>query len=287
MSLPPVAVGLSVREPWFDALHRLPTPLRRGSGDAVPLDVIEVIVDRMLASRRQRRAYIALSERFPVIAHGVYLGIGDARGVDRTYLERVGRACADLGARWYGEHLCFLNGDGTPLEHFGPLGDDADTLRVLRANIDVVRSVCPTPFVLENPADVLGYLADGPAPGERLGRAFSRAVTHADVGALLDLTNLVYNARNDGYEAARFLDELPWDRVVQVHLAGGKEVHGLWIDSHEAAIEDEALRLLSDVVQRAPQLRAVIVEWDESLPELDGALGEVERARRVVKDAGR
>ena len=47
---------------------------------------------------------------------------------------------------------------------------------------------------------------------------------------------------------------------------------GLWIDSHDRAVHDEALALLAEVAPRAPNLRAVTLEWDEDIPPLDNRL---------------
>ena len=273
-----VAVGLSVREPWFPALRRLPRKR---------LDVLEVIVERVAGSKRWASAYAALARKWPIVAHGVELGIGDAGGLDPQHLVRVAEICRALDARWFGEHLAFLNKDGVPLGHFGPLDADDETLATLMQNAAEVRRVTGRPLLLENPADILGFGATGPDAGARLGANFARALDACEAGALLDVTNLLYNARNDGYDPMSFLEALPMERVVQVHLAGGRRVHGLWIDSHESEVEEESLELLMAVAQRAPQLRAVVVEWDEELPALEVALDVVERARRALVLAGR
>src|SRR5262249_38404982 len=150
-------------------------------------------------------------------------------------------ALRDLHVQWYSEHLAFLRPEGAWLGHFGPVGDDEDALALLQENAARVRAGAPCPLLLENPADVLGLLGSGPEAGRRAGRAYGRALIAAGAGALLDLTNLVLNARNDGYDPGEFLAELPWDRVVQVHLAGGHRQDGLWIDSHAHDVDAEAL----------------------------------------------
>ena len=284
---PRVAVGIGAREAWFPALGRL----RRDA-----LDVLEVIVERVGASRAREREYQRLARRWPVVAHGVALGIGDARGCNAAHVKAAARVCERLGARWYGEHLCFLHGGPageTPLEHFGPLDDDADTLVVLAANAAEVRAALPCPLLLENPADVLGFPAggdsagDAASPSEARAGAFGRALAACEAGAVLDVTNLLYNARNDGLDAREYIGALPLDRVVQVHVAGGQRVHGLWIDSHDRDVETETLALVTHVARRAPQLRAVTLEWDDDLPPLDDALTTVTRIRGALAEAGR
>ena len=63
-----IAVGLSLRPAWIDALRRCP---RRA------VDVLEVMIDDVIhAPRRPVRELRALARRWPVLAHGVALGIG-------------------------------------------------------------------------------------------------------------------------------------------------------------------------------------------------------------------
>ncbi len=274
----PVSVGLSLREPWVPGLLR-------GRKDSV--DVLEVMIDDLLGLSSERlRTLRRLGRRWPLLAPGVDLGIGDAQGLDPAYVSAVSAACRRLGARWYTEHLCFLRAGGIELSHFAPLDDEPDTLAALARNAALVREQVGRPLLLENPADILGMFSTDPQPGRRLGRAYTSCLHAASAGALLDLTNLLYDARNGGWPVEDFFAELDFDRVVQIHLAGGFERGGLWVDSHSRPVEAQTYALLSEVAGRASNLRAVIVEWDEDLPGLDGALAEVERARAALLKGG-
>jgi uncharacterized protein len=269
--VPNVPVGIGVRDPWLADLLVL--------DDRGAVDVLEVMIDDGLERGPRRDSWRRLGARWPLIAHGTELGIGDAAGPDPTYVARVAAALADLHVHWYSEHLSFLRAASIDLGHFAPLSDDDASRATLAANAAKVREAVGCPLLLENPADVLGWEASGPAAAATLGRAFARALEAARCGALLDLTNLLYGARNDGYDAADFLDALEWDRVVEVHLAGGHLHDGLWIDAHDHPVDDEALELLGEVARRASRLRAVIIERDDRLPGLGALLDEVARVR--------
>jgi uncharacterized protein (UPF0276 family) len=270
-----VAVGLSLRDSWIDELLSI--------SDRSVLDVLEVMVDDALDLGPRAKRWRALGARWPLIAHGTDLGIADAKGVDTGYVARVKSALGWLRARWYGEHFAFLGGLG----HFAPAGSDPESLALLAESSRQVQDGLPCPLILENPADVLGLAALGAEPGRASGAAFRRALEAADVGALLDLSNLVFSARNERYDPADYLEELPWERVVEVHLAGGFEHEGLWIDAHDRDVDREALELLSMVAKRAPNLRAVIIERDEHLPPLAELLGELQEVKIVLAQEGR
>jgi len=276
-----IAVGLSLRPDWIPALARA----RKTS-----VDVLEVMIDDLVhAPAKHVRQLRRLGRRWPILAHGVGLGIGAAQGLDLSYVDAIAEACARVRARWYTEHLCFVRAGGVELGHFVAVDDDRESLEVLARNAAEVRARVDRPLLLENPADVLGPPRHArqptPAPGRRLARAYTRSLHAAEAGALLDLTNLLYDARNSGWAVDEFWLELDFERVVEIHLAGGVEFRGLWIDSHSRPVETEALALLAEVVTRAPNLRAVIIEWDEQLPTIERMLAEVARVRQVVAEA--
>jgi uncharacterized protein (UPF0276 family) len=271
-----VSVGLSVRDEHLDGLLAL--------GDRSVVDVLEVMIDDGLRPGPRRDAWRRLGAKWPLLAHGTELGIGDAAGPSPAYLRAVGSALREVHAQWYSEHLSFLRAGGVDLGHFAP-GDGDDFLAALQESAAAVAAACPCPVLLENPADVLGWGADRGASW--LGASYRACLDAAGAGALLDLTNLVLSARNDGYRAEDFLEALDWSRVVEVHLAGGRHDGTLWIDSHDHDVDDEALGLLGDVARRAPSLRAVVIERDEHVPPLDRMLDEVARVREVVSKAGR
>jgi uncharacterized protein (UPF0276 family) len=274
-----VAVGIGLRDPHIEPLMALT--------DRSVIDVLEVMIDEALEPGPKRDAWRRLGARWPLIAHGTELGICDAAGPDPHYLEHIFETAKALYVHWYSEHLSFLRGGDVSLGHFAPMFDDEDSYATLAQSGEAVRAGLPCPLLLENPADILGAGADHPQAGAKLGRHFRRALQAADCGALLDLTNLVYNARNDHYEPQAFIDALDLDRVVEIHLAGGRQVDGLWLDSHDQAVDADALALLEEVARRAPQLRAVIVERDGRIPALPVLLAELDQVRLSLQRAGR
>ena len=274
-----VAVGIGLRDPWVEELLAL--------RDRRALDVLEVMIDDALGDRARRATWRRLGARWPLVAHGTDLGIADAAGPDPAYVRGIAAVLGELHVRWYSEHLCFLRAGGVDLGHFGPVVVDDAALAAIACAAAAVRRATPCPLLLENPADVLGLGASGPGAGRALGAGYARALEAAEAGALLDLTNLVLNARNDGFDPGEFLAELPGERIVQVHLAGGHEAAGLWIDGHDTDVDAEALGLLAEVARRAPALRAVVIERDERLPPLASLLAEVDDARRALARAGR
>ena len=85
---------------------------------------------------------------------------------------------------------------------------------------------------------------------------------------------------NHGDDPRAFLDRLPMDRVVQLHIAGGHWHDGQLVDSHARPTAPEVWDLVDEVVARAP-VRGIILERDEDLPPFGDLLAELDRAREL------
>jgi len=84
----------------------------------------------------------------------------------------------------------------------------------------------PVPFAVETGVNYLQ-----PCAGEMSDGAFVAAVAEAaDCGIVLDLHNLWANETERPPAGGAVLAELPLERIWEVHLAGGSEFQGYWLD---------------------------------------------------------
>ena len=145
-----------------------------------------------------------------------------------------------------------------------------------------LRDRIPTPLILEN------ITSPVVVPGAEMDEAeFVAAVLdRTGCGLLCDVTNLYTNAVNHDLDLDRVLDRWPWDRVVQLHFAGGHWHDGALVDSHGHPTPPEVWRVLDEAVMRAP-VRGIILERDENLPPLAELLDELARARAIGRRHGR
>jgi uncharacterized protein (UPF0276 family) len=161
-----------------------------------------------------------------------------------------------------------------------PFIEEAVDNVVRRATL--VRERLGLPVAIEN---ISYYFV--PGEPEMTEASFLRAVLErGELGLLLDVNNVFVNAANFGFDARSFIDELPLDRVVQIHVAGHehKPEHGRIIDTHGADAPDGVLDLLAHVVERTGPV-PVVLERDHHIPELPGLLAELERVREVYDRA--
>ena len=131
-------------------------------------------------------------------------------------------------------------------------------------------------FAIETPVNYLP-----PLPGEIPDGEFVAAVAEAaDCRILLDLHNVLCNARNGRQSVADFILALPLDRICEIHVAGGESVSGFWVDSHSGLAEPELLGIAAELIPRLPQLQAIVFEI---LPERVAATGLAAIARQLAQ----
>jgi uncharacterized protein (UPF0276 family) len=74
---------------------------------------------------------------------------------------------------------------------------------------------------------------------------------------LLDLHNVTRPPLNAGFEPWRYVERLPLERVIEIHVSGGNESDPRWLpsrrvlrlDSHDNAVPEEVWRLAERVVR--------------------------------------
>ena len=218
------------------------------------------------------------------LVHSVSLPVGNSRPHDPRALELLRRSITALDAPYASEHLSFNRFDDGAERHWTgfllPPVQDQHGVDNAASRIDEMRRAVGVPVAFETGVNYLR-----PQPGELSDGVFVRKVAEAaDCGVLLDLHNLLTNERNGRAPLRAVFDEIPRERVWEIHLAGGREYRGYWLDSHSSHIEDDLFSMARAVVGECPNLRAIIFEiLDDYIDERSGdALREDVRRLRCL-----
>ncbi|MGJ0509690.1 MAG: DUF692 domain-containing protein [Methylocystis sp.] len=247
------------------------------------VDFLEIIADHYFdAAPEKLQELDLLCAHFPVVAHGLDLSIGGAEGVEPAYLEKLARLIARIDPPWWSEHLCFTRAGGVEIGHLAALPYTREAIDVVARNVEQVRKRIRAPLVLENITTVVRV------PGAEMDEPefLTQVLARTGCGWLCDVANLYTNAVNQSVDLDATFERWPWDRLVQIHYAGGRWRDGVLIDSHDAATSEAVWALYDRIVARAP-VKGVILERDERLPPFDELLGEVARARTTLREHGR
>lgn len=194
------------------------------------------------------------------IVHGVGFPVGGTLPPEREQLIPFIEMIRSLEAPWASEHLGFSRVNG-PVDTFNtgfflPPLQTTETVAVVAANISELSAQLPVPFAFETGVNYLQ-----PIPGEMSDGVFFRAVAEAsNCGILLDLHNLWCNQVNGRQGVLNTLRELPLERVWEVHLAGGDDMNGYWLDAHSDLVPPALMRLARDIIPCLPNLKALVFE---------------------------
>lgn len=265
--MPVVGVGLGYREEIAD--HTIENK------DSI--DFLEVISDHYLNFGPVEMKDLEKAREFQIIPHGIELSIGNTGEVDVDYLKKLNKFLQSIDAPWWSDHLCFTGVQGNRLHDLLPLPHSKEAVEHVVRRIKKVREYIEIPLLLEN---ISSYLV---MPGSEMTEAqfVGEIIEQADCGLLLDVNNLYVNSVNHNFDAMDYLDSLPIERVVQVHVAGHRRVDNLLIDTHGAKISKPVFDLLSEVVSRT-EVKAILLERDQLFPRFSSILAELDKIREVA-----
>jgi uncharacterized protein len=216
----------------------------------------------------------------PKLFHSVGLPVGSSRPIAEEQLPPLEIMAQRLAPAWMSEHLSFNAFQGQTgwigTGFFLPPLQASETVQASAARIRVLQRAVDVPIAFETGVNYLSPQPNQMADGE----FFAAVAGAADCGIVLDLHNLWANERNGRQRVEDVLHQIPLDRVWEIHLAGGMELDGYWLDSHSSGVPEAVLELAASWIPRFPNLGAILFEMlDEHVMRLgmDGVARQLER----------
>ena len=216
-----------------------------------------------------------VTERYPVALHGVSLSVGSTDPLDHDYLRKLKGLAERTNAHWVSDHLCWTGVLGRNTHDLLPLPYDEATLRHVVGRVRDVQDFLERPLVLENPSTYLAFASSTITEWDFL----TRLATEADCGLLLDVNNVYVSAFNHGYDPFDYIDAIPAERVVQIHLAGHTNKGTHIIDTHSDRVLEQVWELYRHATARQNGAAATLLEWDQEIPDFDTVHQEALKAR--------
>lgn len=259
-----------------------------------PLDVLEILFDSVmrpldgpgLIGPGSARALNEAAAKFPIIGHSNY---GGDFGFDDLMSTSAVRRHVPLARKfkvpWVSNH-CFYSDSSWSDVWSSPLQFSEAEVERAGARARSLQALYAVPLAHENAA----YYRTCPGSEMPEEEFLARLVEISGTYLHLDLHNLYANALNHGpagYSISRFLDTIPLERVICVHMAGGRWLDGQYHDLHDTQVPDPVWDLLDEVLSRASP-GAVILEYEtQALRVGDAPAGIQETIDLILEDLDR
>jgi uncharacterized protein len=268
--LPNLGIGIGFREPFRADLFL----------HQEKIDFLEITADHYFdANPKKIEELDLLNEHFPLIPHGLNLSLGSAEGIDESYLEKFAELVEKTNPAWFSDHLCFTGSNGINIGHLAPVPYTNEAIKVFVRNISRVKDTIKKPFILEN----ITYNVRFPSSEMSEAEFITTILEETDCGLLLDVTNLYINSINFGIDWRKVLDDLPLERVVQLHFVGHHKHGNRLIDAHANKTNDEIWEVFRAVGERC-DVKGAILERDENFPPFAEILEEIETAKTIFAE---
>jgi uncharacterized protein len=221
----------------------------------------------------------------PIVCHSIGFSLGSAEIHSSKYAAQIAAWAQRFDFPWISDHLSFVqlpraSGHGHDAGIAVPLPYDVEMLDLVVNKVRNIQEITGRPFLVENNVYFIQY------PEQELSEAdfLNQLTRKTGCGILLDLHNLYANCRNHRTDPIKFMDEVDLSKVVEIHIAGGSELAGMYADSHSGPCPEAVWDLLENVLPRAPNVSGVTFEFHDSyFPVLkaEGIRRELGRARQL------
>lgn len=268
LNLPDIGFGVGLRTTHFPYLMQN-DPL---------VDWFEIISENFMDDFGYARHVLEkiASER-PVVMHGVSLSIGSTEPLNHDYLIKLKELADFIQPQWISDHLCWTGINHANTHDLLPMPFTKESLAHTTARIQQVQDFLQRPLILENPSSYLEFQASTMPEWDFL----SELVKQSGCGLLLDVNNVYVSAFNHGFDAAFYIDQLPHDHIVQMHIAGPTHCGEYLIDTHDKPVPTQVWELYQQA-QALTGGTATLLEWDADIPDYPDLVSELFKAKSVL-----
>ncbi len=244
------------------------------------VDWFEAISENYMVPGGQPLANLdRIRDRYPVVLHGVSMSIASTTPLDLDYLNDLKALAARVEPVFISDHLAWSGVHGVNLHDLLPVPYTEEALDHVAQRIHKVQDVLGRALVVENVSSYVQFSHSEMTEWEFI----SELTRRTGCWLLFDVNNVFVAAFNHGFDAKRFIDGIPADRVVQFHLAGHEHNTSHIIDTHDALVCDEVWDLYRLAIERFGPV-STMIERDDHIPPYADMVAELERAREIAAE---
>jgi uncharacterized protein (UPF0276 family) len=269
VNLKNLGIGIGLRIPHYDdILAKKPA-----------IDWFEIISENFMGEGG-KPLYILdkILEHYPVVQHGVSLAIGSPTPLDFTFLDRLKKLARRTKTPWISDHLCWGQVPGSHFHDLLPLPYTKEAIDYVSERARIIQDYLELPFALENLSSYVAFNSDEMTEWDFYGTIVEKAGIHM----MLDVNNIYVSSRNHGFDPMTYVNNIPLDRVIQIHLAGHTDNGTHCLDTHDNYVRDEVWKLYGEVWPLTNEA-STLLEWDDNFISLEDTWAEALKAKAFQK----
>lgn len=244
------------------------------------VDWFEIISENfMVDGGRPLKVLDQILERYRIVQHGVSMYFGSAEPLNREHLRRLKTLVKRTQTPWLTDHLCWGSVDGRYSHDLLPMPYTFEAAKKTAQKIREARDILEVPIAVENVSSYAEYHVSEMTEWEFL----SEVVEDADCGILLDVNNIYVSSQNHNFNPLDYINNVPHDRVAQIHIAGHSKYEKYILDTHDHAVIDPVWRLYSRAIELVGPT-ATLLEWDDRIPSFEEVHAEALKAQKFVPE---
>lgn len=272
--------GIGLRSEHIELLARSPKH--------PDIDFLELAPENWMSLGGLKREQLQdISKRYPLIAHGLSLSIGDCQPLNKQFVRKVGRFLEELNIDVYSEHLSFSRDSQGYLYELLPVPRRQENIGYLADRIKQVQDIIQRPLVMENISYYYNYGDEMPE-----GEFIAEIAKRSGCELLVDINNLYVNSQNHHFDATEMLKALPSDAIRYYHIAGHLVESDKSVEGNKSLLDTHGLEVQQSVIDLARYTFSVhgckplLLERDNNVPPLVVLAEELRTMHSQVLDAG-
>jgi len=270
MKIPKLGIGIGLRPVHYEEIF----------SQNPDIDWFEIISENyMVEGGKPLDNLDRILERYPVVQHGVNLAIGSPDPLDWDYLKKLKALTRRTKTPWLSDHLCWGRLPGAHFHDLLPLPYTKEVIKYVSERARIVQDYLEIPFALENLSSYVAYNEDEMPEWE----FYTAVVERADIFMMLDVNNIYVSSRNHGFDPYEYINHVPMERVIQIHLAGHSDHGDYVLDTHDHPVCDEVWKLYAEVWPRTGGV-STLLEWDENFVSFEETWNEALRAKAFQRE---
>lgn len=261
-------VGIGLRLPHYQhILEKKPV-----------VDWFEIISENFMVDGGRPLAILdQILEQYRVVQHGVSMYFGSTEAPNREHLKRLKSLVKRTKTPWLTDHLCWGSVDGRYSHDLLPMPYTFEAVKKTAEKIRQVRDYLEVPIAVENVSSYAEFHVSEMTEWEFL----TEVVEAADCGILLDVNNIYVSSKNHTFNPLDYLNNVPHERVAQIHIAGHSKFEKYILDTHDHAVIDPVWQLYARAIELCGET-ATLLEWDDHIPSFEEVHNEALKANQFV-----